>query len=87
MLGEGGAQFTSKVAGSGKGFRIDVENPNPGVRPGQVHVHTPGKGKYLYNFNTGQAEGMPKTAMKKLAKDPAFLKGIRDSARILGLLK
>lgn len=37
MIGSSGAQITSQEVGRGEGWRMDVENPNPGVRPGQLH--------------------------------------------------
>ncbi len=55
MLGEGGAQTVSKtlLRDTGQGYRIDVENPAPGVRPGQLHLQT-GNDKYLYDFTTDE---------------------------------
>ena len=50
MLGEGGTQITSKTLYRGDGFWIDVENPAPGVRPGQLHVQTPAGDKYIYDL-------------------------------------
>lgn len=54
MLGEGGAQTTSTtlLRDTGQGYRIDVENPKPGVRPGQLHLQA-GSNEYLYDFGTG----------------------------------
>ena len=37
-----------------KGNRIDVENPNPGQRPGQIHFQDNKKNKYLYNNKDGR---------------------------------
>ena len=38
MLGARGTQVTSKTLANRPGYRIDVENPAPGVRPGQLHL-------------------------------------------------
>ena len=43
MVGEGGTQTFSQTAlkdTNGRGFHIDVENPSPGVRAGQMHLQT-----------------------------------------------
>jgi Pretoxin HINT domain len=56
MLGASGTQVTSKMLWERGPYRIDVENPNPGQRPGQVHfqdVSNPNV-KYIYNFETRQ---------------------------------
>ena len=37
-----------------KGNRIDVENPNPGQRPGQIHFQDNKNNKYLYNNKDGR---------------------------------
>ena len=37
-----------------KGNRIDVENPNPGQRPEQIHFQDNKKNKYLYNNKDGR---------------------------------
>ena len=38
MLGENGTQVMSKTLFKNSDFHIDVENPAPGVRPGQLHL-------------------------------------------------
>ena len=51
MLGSEGAQFTSKTLWTDlQGRRLDVENPNPGKRPAQIHMRD-GSHKYLYDVN------------------------------------
>jgi hypothetical protein len=59
-------------------YRIDVENPNPGQRPGQLHFQDQATGaKYMYNFETGEFDGMPNSLKKELAKNfPDYTKGI-----------
>ena len=37
-----------------KGNRIDVENPNPGKRPGQIHFQDSQNNKYIYNNKDGR---------------------------------
>lgn len=47
--------MTSKtlLCDTGQGYRIDVENPAPGLRAGQLHLQA-GDNKYLYVFGTGK---------------------------------
>ena len=53
MLGADGAQFPCQTIWKGDSKeRIDVENPNPGQRPGQIHYQDNRGGKYLYGPNT-----------------------------------
>ena len=50
LLGTKGTQRTSKTMWKGKGKeRIDVENPNPGQRKGQIHLQDNDDNKYLYD--------------------------------------
>ena len=52
MLGENGTQVSSKtIWKNGKTERIDVENPAPGERPGQVHYHDSNNNKYYYDMD------------------------------------
>ncbi|WP_194838790.1 PA14 domain-containing protein [Nocardia sp. XZ_19_369] len=101
MLGSKGAQTTSKTLGEEKSsnkpyWRIDVENPNPGRRPGQLHLQTTnGRGndkdqKYQYNFNTKQFEDEygappPRKYLDDISKDPNFDEAIRKGGRYLGV--
>lgn len=86
MLGENGTQITSKtLTPPNRSYRIDVENPAPGVRPGQLHLQDAAGGKYLYNFETGVFEGIPKALAKEIAKDPAVARAIAKGASALGL--
>ncbi len=67
--GNGGTQVTSKTLWrDGKGGRIDVENPNPGQRPGQIHYQDQ-TGKYLYDPQTGQFDGAP-NRVNQILSDP-----------------
>ncbi len=51
MFGSKGTQVTSKTIWKQKGSqsRIDVENPNPGQRPGQIHYQDANGTKYLFD--------------------------------------
>lgn len=86
MIGSKGTQLTSKTMWLKGPYRIDVENPNPGQRPGQIHFQDQATGaKYLYNFETGQFDGMPNSLQKELAKKfPDHLKGIAKGKSALG---
>ena len=45
-------RVNSKELYNNKNIRIDVENPNPGQRPGQVHLQInsgANKGKYIFD--------------------------------------
>ena len=90
MLGEGGTQIDSKTLVSRENFySIDVENPDPGGRPGQLHVHDNSKvshgPKYLYDFETGKFEGAPAGLARQLAKDPKVATAIIMAKNILGV--
>lgn len=94
MLGSKGPQITSKTLWEGDdGYeRIDVENPNPGQRPGQIHYqpaegvkwyYDPIKNK-LYNQKTGALA--PKSVQDKLL-DPEIKAAVDEGMRQLGEAK
>ncbi|MFC1420886.1 polymorphic toxin-type HINT domain-containing protein [Streptacidiphilus cavernicola] len=91
MVGANGTQITSSTVWRGpSGMRIDVENPSPGGRPGQMHLQVQVNGmkssdapKYQYNFETGQFDGLPKNLQKDLAKTD-FAKGVKKGLSFLG---
>ncbi|MFJ7207395.1 ricin-type beta-trefoil lectin domain protein [Streptomyces sp. NPDC098789] len=91
MIGANGTQITSSTVWRGpNGMRIDVENPNPGGRPGQMHLQVQVNGmkssdapKYQYNFDTGQFDGLPKNLQKELAKTD-MAKGVKKGLSFLG---
>ncbi len=67
MLGENGVQTSSKTIWKGEGkARIDVENPNPGQRPGQIHYQDNGGNKYLYDPISSSFPNAPKSVNKML---------------------
>ncbi|MFW6851320.1 hemagglutinin repeat-containing protein [Burkholderia gladioli] len=77
MLGAGGAQFPSKTIWKGEGKeRIDVENPNPGQRPGQIHYQDNQGNKYLYDPGTNSFPGAP-NSVNKLLSNPSFSTAIQ----------
>ncbi|MFM0278175.1 hemagglutinin repeat-containing protein [Paraburkholderia sediminicola] len=72
MLGENGPQVASKTIWKGDGKeRIDVENPNPGQRPGQIHYQDNAGNKYLYDPTTNTFPDAP-NSVTKLLSDPGF---------------
>jgi hypothetical protein len=87
MLGEGGTQVTSRtlLRDTGQGFRIDVENPAPGVRPGQLHLQDAAGGKYLFNFGTNQFEGLPPGLARQIADDPQVASAIARARAYLNV--
>jgi len=84
MLGEGGTQVTSKTVWKKRGIgRIDVENPNPGQRPGQIHFQDMDNTKYLYDIGTKSFPGAPRW-VQKLLGDKSFQAGITKALKYLG---
>jgi len=60
MIGEGGTQITSRTLFHTETLRIDVENPSPGVRPGQLHLQDDAGNKYLYDFDAHEVKDLPR---------------------------
>jgi hypothetical protein len=85
MIGEGGTQVTSRTLTQNQDFHIDVENPNPGVRPGQLHLQDYAGNKYQYNFDTGQFEGLPNSLARQIANNPAVARAVATGLRYLGM--
>lgn len=90
MLGENGTRVDSKTTWkNGKTERIDVENPNPGKRPGQVHYHESNNKKWYYDtvnnkfYNEKTGELAP-SRIQNLLKNKEFMKGIEKALKILG---
>jgi filamentous hemagglutinin len=82
MFGERGSQFTSKTVWQKDGARIDVENPNPGQRPGQIHFQE-GNQKYLYDPAKREFTGAP-NSVNKLLERPDVQNAIEKAMRFLG---
>jgi hypothetical protein len=85
MPGAGGTQVTSRTLMQNSDFHIDVENPNPGGRAGQLHLQDYSGNKYQYNFETGQFEGLPNSLAKQVARDPAVARAVATGLRYLGM--
>lgn len=91
MLGAKGTQTSSTSVWRGNGKeRIDVENPAPGVRAGQVHYQDNSGAKYYYQPQAGKftldAQGKvdaPKS-VQILLENKDFLSGINKAMRYLG---
>jgi filamentous hemagglutinin len=72
MLGARGVQTSSTTLWKGQGKeRLDVENPNPGQRPGQIHYQDNNGNKYLYDPESNSFPGAP-NAVNKLLGDSHF---------------
>ncbi len=92
MLGKNGAQFPSQPIWKNKKARLEVENPAPGKRPGQIHLQEWGKGghKWLYDPVTGTFLAEAKTGVlpprwaNELLEDEDFLAAIDKAMRYLG---
>lgn len=89
-LGTNGTQTTSKTTWkNGKTERIDVENPSPGKRSGNIHYHDSNNKKYYYDiekknfFDPKTGIDAPKSVQNKLQND-SFLLGIKKALKILG---
>ncbi|MEL7656355.1 MAG: hypothetical protein AAGU75_10665 [Bacillota bacterium] len=90
LFGQDGTQVTSKtVWQNGKTERIDVENPAPGERPGQIHYHDAENNKWYYDpvnnefYNQLTGELAP-IKIQKLLNDSAVQKAINKALNILG---
>ncbi|MBT0728327.1 hypothetical protein HGT73_13310 [Rosenbergiella australiborealis] len=85
MLGSNGVKVPSKTIWKGVGKeRIDVENPNPGQRPGQVHYQDNKNNKYYYDprnnnfyiFDSTKNKVPAPSSINKLLDDPKFKQAI-----------
>ena len=83
-IGSNGTQTSSETTWNGKGKeRLDVENPNPGGRDGQIHFHDPNNKKYMYDFSTNMFRN-PSKRLTRLMSDPKFRNGLNKALKILG---
>lgn len=84
LLGANGTQISSTTVWKGEGKnRIDVENPSPGRRAGQIHYQDNAGNKWLYNPKTKSFEGAPKS-VNRLLEDKQFKNAIDKAMRYLG---
>ncbi|HWR06298.1 hypothetical protein [Sporomusa sp.] len=84
MIGSDGVQVTSKTLWKEKGSsaRIDIENPNPGKRPGQIHYQDEDGAKYLFSqvkkvFVDKDGNVAPKSVNDNL-KNPDFVRKLNE---------
>lgn len=85
MIGEDGTQVTSRTLRQTEMFRIDVENPAPGVRPGQLHLQDAAGNNYLYGLAAEHFVGLPRWLAQKITEDPAAQRAVATGKRYLGL--
>ena len=93
MLGANGTKIFSSTVWkeNGSKARIDIENPSPGKRPGQIHYQDQNNIKYYYNpkddkFYVGKiSDGKvaPKN-IQELLSNPDFRRGIDKGLNYLG---
>ena len=91
MLGANGTRLDSTTVWKEQGSkaRIDVENPNPGQRAGQVHYQDANNAKYYYDpkkqiFYVNNSEQVAPKAIQNLLNDPKFKRGIDKALQYLG---
>jgi RHS repeat-associated protein len=73
MLGRRGVRTPSWSLWHGKnGGRLDVENPNPGQRPGQLHYQDEKGNKYLYDPDSRSFPSAPNFVNEMLTNDKSF---------------
>jgi len=90
-VGENGTKLDgSKTTGqNGKTERVDVENPDPGGRDGDIHYHDPKNNKWRYDIKDGKftdpktGEDAPKS-IQKLLNEEWVKKAIEKGLKILG---
>jgi filamentous hemagglutinin len=94
MLGSKGPQITSKTLWeSDDGVQhVDIENPNPGQRPGQIHYQPDAYSKWYYDphlkklYNQKEKTLAPPSVQARL-KDPEIAAAIEEGLRQLGETK
>jgi hypothetical protein len=84
-IGTNGTKFTSKTLWEGEPGRLDVENPAPGVRDGQIHFQEWGNnaGKWIYDLEGKMFPGAPRW-LDKLLDSGTLDKAIQKGLRFLG---
>lgn len=80
MFGENGTQVTSKTVwkDNNSQARLDVENPKPGQRPGQIHYQDSNGNKYLYDPKTNKFINAP-NSVNKLLENSDFVKALNKA--------
>jgi uncharacterized protein YukE len=90
FFGQNGTQIESKTTWQkGKTERIDIENPNPGQRDGQIHYHEPNNKKWYFDvesktfYDQKTGEDAP-NKIQKVLKDKDVQKAINKELKFLG---
>jgi len=78
-------EFTSRTLLQTEKFRIDVENPAPGVRPGQLHLQDDDENKYIFDMDTDRFAELPRALAGRIAHDDAVKRAVATGKRYLGL--
>ena len=77
-------QTNSTTLWKGKGKeRIDVENPNPSQREGQIHYQDNKGGKFLYDIKTNTFRGVSKS-VNKMLNSSVIKNAIKKGLKYLG---
>ncbi|MEZ5408504.1 MAG: hypothetical protein R2761_10795 [Acidimicrobiales bacterium] len=91
LLGEGGPHvdnFTYIDTVDGRTWHLDLENPSPGQRPGQLHLQYKIKGRtvrHMYDFNTGRflasrdGDLVPRWMEKEISRLPQFADAVEEA--------
>ncbi len=76
------------IKSCGKTERVDVENPNPGKRSGDVHYHDANNTKYRFNPITGklydELGNLAPNKVQKVLENKNVQKAINKGLQILG---
>lgn len=97
LLGEGGPHVDNNTyinTVNGRTWHLDLENPSPGQRPGQLHLQYKIKGRtirHMYDFNTGQflpskdGDVVPRWMEKEIRRLPEFADAVEDAEDALNV--
>ena len=89
-IGEKGTQTTSTTTGkNGSTERVDVENPSPGQRPGNIHYHDPNNTKWYYEIGLNVlvdqlTKELAPPKVQKIVNSEWFKKAVKKALKILG---
>ena len=91
LFGANGTQFTSKGLWQGEQGMLHAENPNPGIRSGQIHFqeYGPNGNKWYYDpvkntFLTSKNGVLPPKWLLELINDKQFASAINKGLTALG---
>lgn len=97
LLGEGGPHVDNHTyidTVNGRIWHLDLENPSPGQRPGQLHLQYKIKGRtirHMYDFNTGQflpskdGDLVPRLTEKEIRRLKEFADAVEGAADSLNV--